>query len=163
MAAKAGPANLNIIIDVCYARLNPTGAVDKIWPYITWNSLANDMACSSATPSSGFEESAPATLEGHSSGNADSQGDSNYPTTLLNSLIMTPNDLISHLTNCFSEMLTFFICIFILRRWLHIDLWPFSRRRRPPGRSRALASMATNSIYLKFSLIKMKRNNHQQM
>ena len=35
MAAKAGPANLNIIIDVCYARLNPTGAVDKIWPYIT--------------------------------------------------------------------------------------------------------------------------------
>ena len=105
------------------------------------------MACSATTPS-GFEESAPATLEGHSSGNAGSQGDSNYLTTLLNSLIMTPNDLISHLTNCFSEMLTFFICIFILRRWLHLDLWPFSRRRRPPGRSPALLSMAKNSIYL---------------
>ena len=37
------------------------------------------------------------------------------------------DDLMQHLSNCFSEMLTFVICILILKRWLCVDLcWPWT-------------------------------------
>lgn len=42
-------------------------------------------------------------------------------------LALSVNDLIQHLSNCFSEMLTFIICILILKRWLCVDLWPWGR------------------------------------
>ena len=42
-------------------------------------------------------------------------------------MALSINDLIQHLSNCFSEMLTFFICILILKRWLCVDLWPWNR------------------------------------